>query len=315
MRRGVQALYRFFRSVRLAVVLLLVLTALSLLATLVPQGREPAFYFHTYPLLLARLITGLGYANFFQSWLFLVPCLLFLVNLAVCTVDRIAVRLRRKARKRYGPDLLHIGLLLLIVGALLSTWGRREGTFYLGRGDSIDLPLGYRLTLLDYVDRRYEDGRPRDWISTVRAARGQRVVVDSYAIEVNRPLRLRGLKIYQASYKREDAAMLRDPDGQLVAMRAGEALRWENSVLVFAAIDGQLAVFERYEGHAKVEELWRLVSQFIGPFTIEELSSRELTGLKAVKDPGFGTVLAALAMVAAGLALSFIQKRKDLKEG
>jgi cytochrome c biogenesis protein len=304
-------LYRFFRSVRLAVVLLLVLTALSLLATPIPQGREPAFYFHTYPPRLAQLITSLGYSNFFKSWLFLAPCLLFFVNLAVCAVDRIVVRLRRKARRRYGPDLVHIGLLLLIVGALLSAMRRQEGTFYLGKGDSIDLPMGYRLKLLEYVDRRYEDGRPRDWISTVQAARGGRVLADSYAIEVNRPLRLRGLRIYQASFQREDTAMLRDPDGQLVPIHGGEAFRWEKSVLVFAAIDGELAVFERYENHAKVEELWRAVSQFIGPYTITELSTRELTGLKAVKDPGFGLVVAALLVVAVGLAFTFTQKSKD----
>ena len=187
-----EALYRFFKSVRLAIVLLLVLTVLSILATLVPQGQQPAFYFHNYPPLLARLITGLGYSSFFKSWLFLVPCVLFFINLAVCTVDRLAGRLKRKARRRYGPDLVHVGLLVLIVGALFTATGRQEGTFFLGLGDSIDLPMGYRLRLLDYAYQQYEDGRPRDWISTVEARRGESLLEASYPIEVNRPLRLRG---------------------------------------------------------------------------------------------------------------------------
>ena len=309
-----QALYRFFKSVRLAVVLLLVITAFSILATLIPQGQDQAFYFRNYPPLLARLITSLGFASFFKSWLFLIPCFLFLVNLAVCTVDRIAGRLKRQARKRYGPDLIHLGLLLLIVGALLSTWGRREGSFYLGRGDSIDLPLGYRLTLLDYVDERYEDGRPRDWVSTVEASREGRVVAASFPIEVNRPLRLRGLKIYQSSFKREDTAWLRDPRGgqaELTPMRDGQYFEWEEGILYFAGIQEGRAVFQRWQGHTVVEELPRAASQTIGPYTIAELSSRELTGLKAVKDPGFLPVLAALVLVAAGLAFTFMQKRKD----
>ena len=306
-----QALYRFFKSVRLAVVLLLVITALSILATLIPQGQEATFYFQSYPPALARLVTALGFTSFFKSWLFLSPCALFFVNLAVCTVDRIAGRLRRGTRRRYGPDLIHVGLLVLIVGALFTTWGRREGTFYLGKGDSIDLPLGYRLRLLDFVDQRYEDGRPRDWVSTVEASRQDRVVVVSYPIEVNRPLRLRGLKIYQTNFTREEVALLRAESGQLAAIHGGEGFRWENSLLVFTGIEAERAVFERWEGHTLAEELRRAPSQPIGQYTIIELSSRELTGLKAVKDPGFVPVIAALILVATGLSLTFIQKRKD----
>jgi cytochrome c biogenesis protein len=307
----VQALYKFLKSVRLAVVLLLVITALSILATLVPQGQDRAFYFHNYPPLLARLITSLGFDGFFKSWLFLVPCVLFFVNLAVCTVDRLVGRLQRKARKRYGPDLIHVGLLLLIVGALLSTWGRQEASFYLGKGDSIDLPLGYRLRLLDYLDERYPDGRPRDWVSTVEASRGERVLQPSFSIEVNRPLRLAGLKIYQSSFKREDTALLRDPQNELAPMRSGQYFEWQGGILFFSGIEAGRAVFERWEGHAVVETLQRAAAQPIGPYTIVELTTRELTGLKAVKDPGFSPVLAALILVAAGLALTFIQKSKD----
>jgi hypothetical protein len=309
----VQALYRLFRSVRLAVALLLLLTALSILATLVPQGREAAFYFHNYPPLLARLITALGYADFFRSWLFLVPSILFFTNLAVCTVDRFARRLQRGARRRYGPDLVHVGLLLLIVGALLSTWGRWDTTFYLAKGESFDLPQGYRLTLLDYEDQRYRDGRPKDWISTVEATRGQRVLEASYPIEVNRPLRLRGLKVYQVDFRREHTAWLREPggDGNLVPMRSGQYFEWEGGALFFARIAEGRAVFQRWQGHAVVEEFSLAASQTIGPYTIVQLSSRELTGLKAVKDPGFIPVLAALLVVAAGLALTFIQNSRD----
>jgi hypothetical protein len=239
------------------------------------------------------------------------PCILFFVNLAVCAVDRIASRLQRKARQRYGPDLVHLGLLLLIVGALLSTWGRQEGSFYLGKGDSIDLSMGYRLRLLNFVDKRYEDGRPMDWVSTVEASRREKVLAASYPIEVNRPLRLRGLKIYQSSFKREDTAELREPGGQIVPMRDGQYFEWQDSILYFAGIQDGKAVYERWKGHAVVETLSLAEAQAVGPYTIVGLSSRELTGLKAVRDPGFLPVLVALLVVIAGLALTFIQKSRD----
>jgi len=306
-----EALYKFFKSVKLAVTLILIITVLSILATLIPQGREEAFYYHSYPLALTRLLLALGFDHFFKSWLFLAPCALFFVNLGVCTVDRLVGRFRRRARRRYGPDLIHVGLLVLLVGALVSSFARREGTFYLGAGDAMDLPLGYNLKLVDYVYEQYPDGRPKDWISTVQASRRGQVLVDSYPIEVNKPLRLAGLKIYQTSFRREDVALLRDQNGELAAIHSGEGFKWENALLVFAGIEGNRALFERWEKHTRTAELQVGTSEIIGEYTIVELSSRDLTGLKAVKDPGFIPVLAALILVAAGLALTFLQKRKD----
>ena len=175
----------------------------------------------------------------------------------------------------------------------------------------MDLPLGYNLKLVDYVYEQYPDGRPKDWVSTVQASRRGQVLVDSYPIEVNKPLRLGGLKIYQTSFRREDVALLRDQNGELAAIHSGEGFKWENALLVFAGIEGDRALFERWEGHTRAAELRVGTSELIGEYTIVELSSRDLTGLKAVKDPGFIPVIAALILVAAGLALTFSQKRKD----
>ena len=72
-------LYMFFKSVRLAVVLILVITILSLLSTLVPQGADDSFYSSQYPRALYRLITLLDFNRFFSSLLFLVPAGLFTI--------------------------------------------------------------------------------------------------------------------------------------------------------------------------------------------------------------------------------------------
>lgn len=304
-------LYRFLKSVRLAVALLLAIALLSVLATLVPQGREEAFYFHRYSPALARLLLALDFDTFFRSWLFLAPCSLFCLNLAVCAADRLARRLRRQAPPRYGPDLIHFGLLVLMAGALLSGLARREAPFRLGAGDAVELAGGYTLRLLDLAYESYPDGRPKDWVSRVQATRGDRVLVESYAIEVNKPLRLPGIKVYQSSFGREEIARLRSPDGKVAVMARGEGFRWKDAVLVFDGLEGELAVFERYENHAKTDELWVGVSMPVGDYTLLEVSSRMVTGLRAVKDPGLAPVIAGLALVAAGLGLSLLQKRKD----
>jgi cytochrome c biogenesis protein len=306
-----QAIYRFFKSVKLAVTLILIIAVLSLLSTLIPQGNEPVYYYHSYPPLLARLMVALGFHNFFKSLLFLIPCVLFFANLGVCTVDRFVGRLRRKSRRRYGPDLVHVGLLVLIAGALASTWGRWEKFFFLGKGDPAALPRGYTMKLLDYRYEQYPDGRPKDWVSTVQVERQGKPLIASYPIEVNRPLRLPRLKVYQTSFKREDTALLRDRDGELAAIHDGQYFEWQGSILFFAGIEGGKAVFERWQGQARAAVYHLSTSEPIGDFTIVELSSREMTGLKAVSDPGFIPVLIALALFAAGLALTFLQKRGD----
>ena len=88
-------LYRLFRSVKLAVALLLLLTA------------------------LAALLAASGLTRLFRSWLFLLPGALLFANLAVCTIARVVERLRGGQRVRFGTELVHAGLLLLIAGGLL----------------------------------------------------------------------------------------------------------------------------------------------------------------------------------------------------
>ena len=115
--------FRFFKSLKLALLLILYLLISSALASLIPQNRPPVFYLERYP----ALLLALGLDHFFRSALFLFPALLFFVNLAVCSFARFHTRLRGRSAhtQSLGPDLLHLGLLLLMVAGALSLFGRR----------------------------------------------------------------------------------------------------------------------------------------------------------------------------------------------
>ncbi len=126
-------LFRFFRSVRLAVVLILVIIVLSMLATLVPQGMPDEMYRARYSPAIYAVIGALGYQRFFSSALFLFPVLLFTINLGVCAADRFVTRARTHAKRRYGPDLVHIGLLVLIAGGIVTALGQSPGGVVSGR--------------------------------------------------------------------------------------------------------------------------------------------------------------------------------------
>jgi hypothetical protein len=307
------SLYRFLRSIRLAVVLILIIAALSILSTLIPQGNDAAFYFHKYGAFWARLILALDLHDLFRSMLFLIPVAVFFINLTVCAVDRLVGRKRRKARRRHGPDLIHLGLLLLIIGAMFSVFGRREGLVYMGEGDEIQLPGQYVLRLVDYEYQEYEDGRPKDWISTVEVRREGEVVIDSFPIEVNKPLRVGGIKVYQTSFAREYRALMQDREGTRKPIAGGQGFEMEGSVMIFRGIEAGSAVFEQWRKHTRTAVLRVGIGERIGEYTVIELGSRDVTGLKAVKDPGFIPVLIALIVVAAGLSLALVQKRKDGK--
>jgi hypothetical protein len=305
------ALYKFFRSIRLAVVLILVIAVLSIVSTLIPQGKDAAFYFHSYGAFRARVILTLDFDDFFRSLLFLIPVGLFFINLSVCTVDRLANQERRKARRRHGPDLIHVGLLLLIIGAMFSVFGRIESLVYMGAGDEIQLQGQYLIRLLNYEYEQYEDGRPKDWISTVEVHRNGELLFASFPIEVNKPLRIGGIRIYQTSFAREDRAFLRDRDGINRPISNGQGFEMEGAVVIFRGIEGHSAVFERWEQHSRTAVYRAAVGERIGEYTVAELGSRDVSGLKAVKDPGFIPVVIALIVVAAGLTLTFIQKGRD----
>ena len=309
------ALYRFLKSVRLAVVLILVITALSLLATLVPQGRPDAWYQERFPRTLVTLIRLVSFDRFFSSAIFLVPVFLFTVNLGVCAADRLITRERNKAKRRHGPDLIHIGLLVLIAGGLVTALGRQEKTWPLAVGEDAAISPSYALHLLSFQFLKYDNGTPKEWISTVSVTRDGKQEIASFPIEVNRPLRLQGISVYQASWETEGILELGTKGGQRVKASTGQGFQDGDSFWYFADARqeraGWMAVFQEYKGNTLASTRALGAGETIGPFTVESVSARELTGLKVVKDPGRGPFLAALLLILSGLCLTFFQKRGE----
>jgi cytochrome c biogenesis protein len=314
----VNKLFSFFKSVKLAVVLILYITAASILASLVPQGRELAFYYHTYPQPLAFLIDKTGFDHFFTSLLFLAPAALFFVNLLVCTVDRLTREIKKKVKRRFGPDLIHIGLLVLVIGSVISFTGKKEGFVYLGEGDQVTLPGEYVLTLESFDFQIYEDGRPKDWISTVDVKKNDEKLVDSFPIEVNNPLKIGKIKIYQSSYSREEQLVLTTPDGEERQVRARQPIMTEEAAYLFRGFarnseTGEIehAVVEKWQNQQVTDTLRVTEGGSFDGFTVNKLSTRQVTGLQAKIDPGFVPVLIGLIIAGCGLGWTYIQKARE----
>jgi cytochrome c biogenesis protein ResB len=313
----VNVLYKFFRSMKLAIVLIGVIVVLSILATLVPQGMPDHVYRAQYSPALYALVTSLGLQRFFSSVLFLLPVLLFTINLGVCAADRLITRARTRAKRRYGPDLLHLGLLVLVAGGLVTALGRRETSLSLVDGQEAQAGKGYVVRLLSFQFFKYDNGMPREWISTVRVTRNGREEVISFPLKVNHPLRLPGMTLYQAAWNIAGTLTLTDTDGKEVSPQPGDYFEQEGTRWEFTAFEQSgeawAVSFSQFKDKdlAPVQTRHLRAGDSIGPFAVKAISARQSTVLKAVSDPGLAPLLAALVLLLAGLGLTFIQKRGD----
>ncbi len=183
------ALYKFFRSIKLAAVLILYLIGLSIWVSFNPQGTGP--------------VTSLV--------VIVLPVVLFALNMTVCAVSRIIRRLKsggylkRMGWLSLGPDLVHIAILLFLIGGLLSHFGRIDGEVQLAAEEIAVLNENYMLRLKEFNIELYEDGRPKQYISSVQLLRreaGQSAaqIIDTAEVSVNNPYSFGRLKIYQRSY-------------------------------------------------------------------------------------------------------------------
>lgn len=317
--------WKKLKSVRLAIGLIAFIAAGSILATLIPQGKESAYYLGAMPRIVAEIVTQTGLTRYFSSILFLLPMLAFFLNLGACTVDRLSRELRKKGGRRHGPDILHVGLLLLIVGSLVSFSGRQEGAVRLAPGDSVDLPAGESLTLKAFDYLTYDDGRPKDWVSTVDIAKEGKTVRAGVEIRVNRPLRLGALTIYQSSYSQEFLLAVKAPDGAETLVARGKSFQAPGIDIfymttepstepsVVASGSGGMRIVARVKVGSGEAAAVRVPKEGValGAYRAE-MRAALTTGLEAVVDPGYGVVFAAFVMIGLGTALTFAQKLKDV---
>jgi cytochrome c biogenesis protein len=82
-------LWKIFASVKLTIALLLTLAATSIVGTLIPQNQEPAAYLQAFGEFLYHIFALLGLFDMYHSWWFRTLILLLVINIIVCSVDRL----------------------------------------------------------------------------------------------------------------------------------------------------------------------------------------------------------------------------------
>ncbi|MBN2049815.1 MAG: cytochrome c biogenesis protein ResB [Spirochaetales bacterium] len=305
-------------SIKPALVLITLLLLLSALATLIPQDATEEVCRARYSAPLAGIILSLHLYRFFRSAVFLVPLGLFFINLCACSLRRVIRRAAADVPRRYGPDIIHLSLLLLIILGVLSLFLTSRGVVSLGRGESFILPGGPEVQVTDARYLTYEDGRPKDWFTALRVV-GEEGYRKEHTLEVNKPLSLGVYRIYQYDFSQEAEAVLKNAEGFEGTVRLGEGFRVGDGVYRFLAVEegeggegGRAAVFSLDRGSGL--EVVKLSEGLGTPdFRLEEIPVYSRTGLLVTRNPLFPFILIALLIFAAGMTLTFFQKIRDIE--
>jgi len=287
----------FFSAVKLAIVLIILLVAASIMGTLIPQGRDMAEYAARYGRLGEPLVR-LQFTNIFRSVWFLGLMAVFELNIIACTLTRLGAKVQRArkpkiesdpkdlasfkikdrlrmsagldaakeravealkeahyrvrtaeekagnenksggrfnvfGRKRidgiFGSDIVHLGLLVIIAGGILTGIGGFRAELILNPGETKDVPrAGFSVRLERFDTEMYPGGGVKDWKSTVTIVENGRDA-RKQVIEVNHPLVHKGFSLYQMAYGMNwDAATLtlriaRKAAAEGAAEKSGEA--------------------------------------------------------------------------------------------
>lgn len=135
---------------------------------------------------------------------------LFFGNVERSNDQRTAV-FHRGGIARTGPVLLHVGILVLVVGGLLSSVVGQRTMLMGSPGETLALGDGtYQLRVDDFDIETNDRGQVKQYRSRVTVLDGNHEVLQQ-EIEVNKPLRFAGFNIYQSTYQADPtrAASLR----------------------------------------------------------------------------------------------------------
>ena len=113
---------------------------------------------------------------------------------------RISILARKKISGLFGSDIVHVGLLIILAGGIVSGMGGMRRMLTIHEGRTIEVPeAGINLRLDRFQTDYYPNGAVKDWKSTLTVIEGGRDV-RTQTIEVNHPLSFGGFMFYQSSY-------------------------------------------------------------------------------------------------------------------
>ncbi len=261
------------------------------------------------------------------------------------------------ARKRmlgiFGADIVHLGLLIILAGGIISGMGGFRSDINISEGQIVPvLNADFRLQLDKFETEYWPNGNVKDWKSTLTVIENDSLRLTK-TIEVNHPMSYKGYVFYQSSYgwdwknptfeiratKKFDPATSKD-----AYLRLAETAVWEEEGLEFKVlqfvpdfiIDGKqvrtrslepnnpAAFLEAYRGGELISSGWVFAkfpdfSQMHSAeeadykFEFKDVQAGQYSGIQMSKDPGVNFIWGGCTIVMIGLFLAFYWPPRDIR--
>jgi hypothetical protein len=143
-----KVVWKHLTSVRLGVVLMIAVTLGAALGTMIFQNAPKENYIGFYGEGLSFVFERLNMVDIYRSWWFIAYEVLLSVSLLATTV-------RRKPWthvSKWGPGMIHIGIIILVIGALYGTANLVDAILYVGEGEETEFAIRK-----DFVDMFHND--------------------------------------------------------------------------------------------------------------------------------------------------------------
>lgn len=114
--------------------------------------------------------------------------------------QRMFILARKKILGIFGSDIVHLGLLIILLGGIISGLQGVKHHLTISEGQLLDIPgVDFQLRMDKFQTEYYPSGGIKDWKSHLIVVEGGEDVL-SKVIEVNHPLTYKGNVFYQSAY-------------------------------------------------------------------------------------------------------------------
>jgi len=242
------------------------------------------------------------------------------------------------AWSRLGAYIVHLSILIIFAGALIGQRYGFKGSVMLPEGSSTDVVflsrggapknLGFTVRCDFFAVTYYDNGMPKDYLSRLTVLENGRSVL-SRDVQVNQPLRYKGIVFYQSSYQPYQDFIV-----EFSKSSGGRhGLSWHSFIVPFQQQEQwqeEGVTFGVLSAEARGQQLERLKlwlkkgvnEPVVLPLTAGKEAAydqykvrvRQLyaTGLQVAKDPGVPLVYAGCGLLIFGLYVAFFLSHRRL---
>ncbi len=255
---------------------------------------------------IAAVLTGAAtffdWPGFFESPYFLAPAGLFALSLLTCTINSLVTRPIRPFTG-YAHDVIHLGVLVLLMGGLLTLLAAREEQVVLDVGESMTLREQWEVELISSERTR------ENWESMLEIRR-EGELIGRERLAVNSPVKVGPVRLLQQSWEEARVLILEDDTGRRYTMAPGEGFAAGETVIILeeapqAELGLRFARFDesKRQGTIAIEE-----GMSVAELGVIGSEQRVRSGIQVVYDPGAPVALAGALVLIAGLILYVIRK-------